>query len=50
MKTYIINLMQLIDDVLKTEHFISLDEEEKELFLDYHKYLGNQVIEDLELY
>ena len=50
MKTYIINRptnMGMMTDIMKTELFNSLDYKEQKLFSDFHKMLGNEVMEDL---
>ena len=49
-KTYIINNMVMLNDIIETGHFNSLSQSEKNLFIDFHKNLGNQVIENMEQY
>ena len=42
--------MVMLNDIIETGHFNSLSQSEKNLFIDFHKNLGNQVIENMEQY
>jgi len=47
MKSYLINNMVMLDDIVETEHFSSLSQSERDLFIEFHKHLGNEVIKKL---
>ena len=37
----------MLDDIVETEHFSSLSQSERDLFIEFHKHLGNEVIKKL---
>ena len=45
--SYLINNMVMLDDIVETEHFSSLSQSERDLFIEFHKHLGNEVIKKL---